>query len=318
MSHDSAPLNWLTLKSQIRQLKLEVEVLTNTKCDRDNRIEVLGWEIRGLFLQLTGHYDYPALANTKPTLDNIESLESHRDDLNDTFETLKRRIKTARDYLKSLYLGLNLNVTDDTLSFLKYILETDALSASLYDRLISEIHSLEKEHATELAQSRKKVRDLMSNWTVQSSTVAKLDINQLEFRDFEDFCAVNKNIFNLMEKRQSFWNRIKTLQQSEGDPKKFQNRGGKLLKEELERKSIAKQLPQIEEQLAQMIQQFELKTNRNFSLFGEKLQDINERDYEVIRKLMTPTHPISARSLPTPKKYQHIFDVSKRFNPLRY
>jgi Microtubule associated protein (MAP65/ASE1 family) len=296
------------------------------KLDRFNKISNLRREIESLiaiFSRASLCGNITALNDEKPTISNIESLECLRDDLISHYEELRRNISEARDRLKLLFSELNVNVTDDT----KFLLEGDKISEALHQKLNDEINFLEAEHKVKL-HKREKVKELLDNWTFNQLSAVKIrqDVNETEFRDFENFCDINKNIFALMEKRRSLWNRIETLQRFEGDPSRLKNRGGKLLKEEHERKLIAKQLPSIEAKLSQMIHQYEIevekKNNRKFTLFGEKVEIINRRfsiDYQSMRENLSPAQPkVESKRGIKKSSFQHIVEFSKRFNPLRY
>jgi Ase1/PRC1/MAP65 family protein len=307
----------LPIQSEIEEFKQEIAALMQVKRDRLQTIAKLRSEIENLIAKFSSASlcgNITALDDKKPTISNIESLECLRDDLISQYEELRRNISEARDRLKLLFSELNANVTDDT----KFLLETDKISEALHQKLRDEVNFLEAELVK--LQKRRKVKDLLAIWT-SSALKSHRDVDESEFRDFEKFCDVNKNIFALIEKRRSLWSRAETLQRVADDPSRFKNRGGKLLKEEQERKLIAKELPSIEAKLSQMVHQFEIevekKNNRKFTLFGEKVQIINERQYQAMRATMSPAHPKlrwGAKALST---IQHIVD-SKRFNPLRY
>ena len=68
----------------------------------------------------------------------------------------------------------------------------------------------------------------------------------------------------------------------ESDPNRFDNRGGKLLKEEKERKKISRELPRCEEAIVKEISTWENDTGRIFTVFGHKFSDyLNQQKEEV-------------------------------------
>ena len=78
------------------------------------------------------------------------------------------------------------------------------------------------------------------------------------------------------------WNKWEETECQEQDPNRFDNRGGKLLKEEKIRKKIARDLPKMEESVFKEIEVWEKETEKIFTVYGHKFSDyINQQKEEV-------------------------------------
>ena len=78
------------------------------------------------------------------------------------------------------------------------------------------------------------------------------------------------------------WEKWEEMECKESDPNRFDNRGGKLLKEEKERKKISRDLPKCEEAIVKEISTWENDTGRIFTVYGHKFSDyLNQQKEEV-------------------------------------
>lgn len=101
------------------------------------------------------------------------------------------------------------------------------------------------------------------------------------------------------------------LEAKQNEPGRYNNRGGQLLREEKERKQLNLKLPEIEEEIRQLVEDYRNKTGLDFLINGEPITDLIERDWEKMRavkenlksarkattNLLTPNH----RGAATPK-----------------
>ena len=95
----------------------------------------------------------------------------------------------------------------------------------------------------------------------------------MELDDLKTFYEENVKIFETFEKRCKMWQEKNEMDMRQADPNRYNNRGGKLLEEEKQRKRIEIQLPQVEQKLLDMVKVYEEKFKRSFTVFGEPLQD---------------------------------------------
>ena len=83
--------------------------------------------------------------------------------------------------------------------------------------------------------------------------------------------------------RNKLWTAWEEFECRENDPNRFDNRGGKLLLEEKQRKKILRELPKVEESIQKQIAVWEQDNERLFTVYGHKFTDlINNQKEEVI------------------------------------
>lgn len=109
-----------------------------------------------------------------------------------------------------------------------------------------------------------------------------LTLHELEVERLRKFYNDNRTIFELLKQREKLITKIKELLQRANDPERYHNRGGQLLMEEKERKGIQKKLPKIEAELKQLINEYEAKHNKMFTIYGTSLEDVLAETWESI------------------------------------
>lgn len=140
-------------------------------------------------------------------------------------------------------------------------------------------------------------------------------------------------IYNMYNKRGSLWEKLLDLEHRANQPNRYKNRGGQLLNEEKERKTINAQLPKIENELLGLVNQYELLNGKPFLIYGKRLQELIEESWKereedkrlklIVKKQLreqppckltlppsgraTPVNSTSKRKLNTP-----VAEVSKR------
>lgn len=67
-----------------------------------------------------------------------------------------------------------------------------------------------------------------------------LERHEAEVRRYETFWEENREIFDLLSRRAELWERLTQLEMAATDSNRLNNRGGKLLMEEKERKQVQK------------------------------------------------------------------------------
>ncbi|XP_003702698.1 protein regulator of cytokinesis 1-like [Megachile rotundata] len=107
-----------------------------------------------------------------------------------------------------------------------------------------------------------------------------LTLHELEVKRVQEFYEANKPIFELLEERDNLWVKMKELLQRANDPDRFYNRGGQLLMEEKERKTIQKKLPKIEEQLRSLIKEYESLHGEVFTINGISIEEVLQESWE--------------------------------------
>lgn len=87
-------------------------------------------------------------------------------------------------------------------------------------------------------------------------------------------------MFELIEKREELWSQMISLEQRANQPDRYKNRGGQLLREEKERKTIASKLPKIEQELLNMVEKYESESGTSFHICGQPLSEIIEQAWD--------------------------------------
>lgn len=86
-------------------------------------------------------------------------------------------------------------------------------------------------------------------------------------------------MFELLNERKTLWSRMEDLEAKASDPNRFKNRGGQLLNEEKERKTISKKLPEIENILKDLVKKYEGKSKKIFTVYGESVEELIASDW---------------------------------------
>lgn len=110
-----------------------------------------------------------------------------------------------------------------------------------------------------------------------------LELLEQKLVDLQSYYNRYKNIFELFSKRSKMWRRMLALEEQTKEPNRYYNRGGQLLREERERKYIAQKLPLIEQELSQLVQEYEQETSHPFLVYGEEMLSRLSADWEGYR-----------------------------------
>lgn len=312
----------LPSEEEMQEFREYLDSLKDEKYNRFGKILQLREEIKQIMesLGVSGLNEYDnQLVNAvdmKPTRHNIEKLEQLYELFLSQFEKMKFQIGDMRKRLAQLWKYLDIT-ENHSRKFAKFT-EVNQLT---YDMLIGEVQRCEQIKKENIRNFIEKVRvEIEEYWdkcmksdaerlrfpsyTVNTFNEDVLELHELELRDLKAFYEANEPIFAIIQERQELWNQMELLQNKESDPKRYNNRGGQLLKEEKERKMIAMKLPKIEAKLIALVEKFEEDNNRSFTMYGVRIQDIIERDYETKRqeKLTKSGKKVQPTPLRTPAR----------------
>ncbi|XP_020278344.1 protein regulator of cytokinesis 1-like [Pseudomyrmex gracilis] len=109
-------------------------------------------------------------------------------------------------------------------------------------------------------------------------------LHELEVERLRKFYDGNRAIFELLDQREKLMMKIKEILQWPNNPDRYHNRGGKLLIEEKERKVIQKKLPKIEKELEQLVNEYEKKHNKPFTIYGTTLENVLAETWQNINQ----------------------------------
>lgn len=87
----------------------------------------------------------------------------------------------------------------------------------------------------------------------------------------------------MFDSRNQWWQKKKELEAKQNEPNRYNNRGGKLLQEEKERKQTDIEIPKIEKRIKTLADEFRRQNNREFTINGVAIIDLIENEWEAYR-----------------------------------
>lgn len=292
----------LPSEQEMQDFRDYIEQLKEERYIRYDKILQLREKIKEVLarLELTVLSEYDAnlvhSAEMRPTRHNIEKLEQFLEVLMSQYDKMKSHIENMSKRLNQLWKYLDIPEKHHR-QFAKYT----EVTQTTYEKLLAEVQRCELIKKENIRNFIERVRvEIEEYWDKCLKSDAErmrfpsytanvynedvLELHEDELRELKTFYENNEAIFHIIQERQELWNQMESLQNKESDPKRYNNRGGQLLKEEKERKMITMKLPKIEAKLLEMVEKFEEENNRQFTMFGARIQDIIERDYEAKRQ----------------------------------
>lgn len=292
----------LPSEAEMQEFREYLEGLKDEKYNRHGKILELREEIKQLMdvMEITdlNKYDKQLVNNTEmsPTRLNIQKLVEVHEAFVSQYDKMKFQIEDMHKRLAKLWRYLDIPESHHR-QFSKY---TDITQTS-YNKLLQEVQRCEQIKRENIRNFIEKVRlEIEEYWEKCLKSEAErlrfpsytenvfnedvLELHEDELRELKMFYENNEAIFNIIQERQELWSQMELMQNKESDPKRYNNRGGQLLKEERERKMITMKLPKIEARLLELVEKFENENNRPFTMYGAKIEDVIEREYEVKRQ----------------------------------
>ncbi|XP_017836246.1 protein regulator of cytokinesis 1-like [Drosophila busckii] len=187
-------------------------------------------------------------------------------------EAIKRRVLDAEAYTQHTY-----NILDEELQRCRQLRR---------QKLKTYIEQLRVEirHWWDLNLKSEQERKRFVNMHNELYNEDLLELHELELEDLKSNYNVNKQIFELYAERLELWKRMQSMTEKSNDPNRFTNRGGKLLREERERKALASKLPKIEQQITQLVADYEKRYISKFLVDGENILEAMAKDWEKLRQ----------------------------------
>lgn len=131
----------------------------------------------------------------------------------------------------------------------------------------------------------KEQRDNFLPFCDENYTEMLLEVHEQELQKMRDYYEVHKEVLSLLEKREQLWVEFLEFEKKASDPNRFFNdRGGKFLKEEKARKKLEKELPRVEEEAREIIENWENKYGRKFLVEGVPFPEYTQRQWETFRR----------------------------------
>ena len=112
-----------------------------------------------------------------------------------------------------------------------------------------------------------------------------LEAHEAEVLRLKKYLDDNQELFDKVCKRQEVWRRYMDLESRAKDPTRLMNsRGNSLLEEERERNSVNRALPRVEQELRELIVEYEIRNDCPFLIEGVSLDKL----------IVFALHPVSS------------------------
>uniref|UniRef100_A0A182LWN8 Protein regulator of cytokinesis 1 n=1 Tax=Anopheles culicifacies TaxID=139723 RepID=A0A182LWN8_9DIPT len=227
-----------------------------------------------------------------PTRENMYRLRVLHEETVAQYESLKQHIDDIRRKLERLWHCLE---TDPAV--VKKFEKLTSYTQTTFDKLFAEHDRCETLRRENMKAFVERTRHEITEWwercmksadeRARFSTFHSQDYNEdtlklheLELESLKLFYNENESIFQMVHQRQEMWDRMLALENKSSDPTRYNNRGGKLLEEEKERRRISCQLPKIEAKLLEACKQYEDENGRKFTVYGTGVEEMIEQQWK--------------------------------------
>ncbi|XP_030378489.1 protein regulator of cytokinesis 1 isoform X2 [Scaptodrosophila lebanonensis] len=193
--------------------------------------------------------------------------------LQETDESVMRPVREAIDYTRTTYEILNTELK-----------RCQALRRQNLKTYIEQLRVEIKDWwdlTLKSEQERDRFYDYKNNWYSE----VLLELHELELDDLKTYYNNNKELFELFARRAELWERMEALEAKAKEPNRYNNRGGQLLKEERERKTITAKLPKIEQQITELVHAYVEREHHPFLVHGENILERMANDWEQRRQV---------------------------------
>ncbi|XP_017787723.1 PREDICTED: protein regulator of cytokinesis 1-like [Habropoda laboriosa] len=337
----SQPINMeekLPSEEELNSFKLYLEKQEGEK----NRLESIFKEMRRAIIKMMDDLGISPLSNFEHLIykdsENFVFSSNNMTKLRELRDKLKEEVDTAREHTE--------DIKKELIALWKYLDEPEHIcqaflnsyigySAATINALTAELDKCKEKRKQNIAKYVAQVRsELVKLWDLckfsegqrkqfihfnsHTYTEDLLTLHDLEVKRVQEFYETNKSIFELLEERSNLWTKMKELLQRANAPDRFYNRGGQLLMEEKERKTIQKKLPKIEEQLRNLITEHETMYGEAFTINGRSIEELLKESWEnlneekeTIKKARKEAKDKSIRKV-TPSVKKIVLSASKK------
>ena len=290
----------LPTEEELNSFRLYLETQEGEK----NRLESIFKEMRRAIVKMMDdlgispstnfeHFVYKDNENFVFSSSNMTKLREFRDELKHQVDKAKEHVDDIKRDLIALwkYLDQPERICQSFLS--SYV----GYSVATINALETEVERCKEKRKQNIAKYVSQVRsELVKLWDLckfsdeqrrqfnyfycQTYTEDLLTLHELEIKRLQEFYEANKSIFELLDERNKLWTKMKELLQRANDPDRFYNRGGQLLMEEKERKTIQKKLPKIEDELRTLINEYKGMQGEEFTINGMSIEELLKESWE--------------------------------------
>ncbi|CAG0879847.1 unnamed protein product [Darwinula stevensoni] len=218
-----------------------------------------------------GSIGYDILHNKELVLSS-KNLKSG-DELKESLELDEQKLKKEADFIRNeiQVLSDRLGLGEDGKKFLMAHASHSSCDRHALENERARLEILKQSNMEKIINKvREEIREMWKNLyygpriqgkfvDIHSDDFSEdlLNRHELELERLKEECQQKARILALIPKRRKLFNRMLELDQLEGDPERFKNRGGQLLREEHERNRINKELPKLENEILQLCEEWE-------------------------------------------------------------
>ncbi|XP_037935843.1 protein regulator of cytokinesis 1-like [Teleopsis dalmanni] len=292
----------LPSEDEIVGFRSHLKELQSVRLSRLNDLSILRREIKN-YLQIL---ELKVNTDAEDRLLNDRQIKLNEDTFNGLrrmqqrfgaqVEEVRERIDSMREKLEKLWDRLN--TTKNTRNKFAHL---NDYTQKTFDIYYNEVQRCEALKSQNIKLYVHQLRDQITQWwdkTLKSKveqnrfsnfhsncyTDDLLVLHEMELDDLQSYYETNQEIFELFENRKILWERMTALENKATEPGRYNNRGGQLLKEEKERKTIATKLPKIEQKITELVKEYEVREHRPFLVYGENIIDVMSNEWEKKRQ----------------------------------
>ncbi|XP_035788517.1 protein regulator of cytokinesis 1-like [Anopheles albimanus] len=288
----------LPTEQELTAYRSYIDGLIAEKLERLGEITTLRREIKAYMADLeiqpqTEHEQLLLNArNFPPTNRHMQGLRELRDDTANQYRELQRLIDEKHVQLARMWEHLDIDP-----AIVRKFQKITKYTQSNFDKLYAEYNRCETLRRENMKTIVERTRSEIAEWwdrclksederarftTFRTHIYNEdtLTLHEMELEDLKEYYRTNEHIFKLIAERQEMWDRMLALESKSSDPSRYNNRGGKLLEEEKERRRIGTKLPKVEQKLREACFEYESKNGRPFMIYGRSLQETMQEQWQ--------------------------------------
>uniref|UniRef100_A0A0A9XWR7 Protein regulator of cytokinesis 1 n=1 Tax=Lygus hesperus TaxID=30085 RepID=A0A0A9XWR7_LYGHE len=308
--------------AQLGDIQMNLHNLQRVKVERCSTYQNLKLQIESLMntLEVTPstNFERDALMNENGsfhlTTVNLRKLE----DVLRKYEQMMRDKEEQIALLKSKLDTLYSRISEDENHRKNFMARCTGIGQSTTGMILREIERCEEIKRANIKPCIEKIRcDIANLWEMltfsederskfnayytDSFNEDVLELHEMECTRLEMLYEECKEILDLADQRRVLWERMNHLKEQATNPSRLKNRGGRLLKEEKERKSLEKSLPRLESQLKKELVTYYEKHGNPFLWYGKDLLQTIEVESVIEKTLLNLNARSNASKASTPR-----------------
>ncbi|KAG1680518.1 Protein regulator of cytokinesis 1 [Nymphon striatum] len=291
--------------AEMDELEQHVIMLSDEKTKRQEQFHTMKLSIESLMSKL--EYSPTTQLECDLVCEDKNSFTLSSEHVQNVTELLVKLQKLENDYIQEAEtLRKRLDVLWDRLDIDKaerdqFSILNSGYKPSVIHAIKNEIHRCEDLKRQNMKLFILKMRDELDSWWNKcfisqeqrdkfdcyyddNFTEKLLNLHEFEVEKLKDYYELNKELLQKVAKREELWKTMIQFEKNAMDPKRFNNRGGGLLQEELERKKLLTRLPKLEKELETLIEEWEAKEGREFFVNGMRFLNYIAMQWEQHRQ----------------------------------